>query len=178
MNIPWTEIEALFPRAKDGVFIAMRDVGIPLMDLSNDVRFCYAMAQLAHETGGFQYLKELGGPKYFTKLYEGRRDLGNTEPGDGIKYCGRGLIHVTGRYNYTQCAEYTGIDCLNRPELLEQPVEAVQSTAWYWMTRDLNKLCDGRDFVKLTRKINGGTNGLANRRKYLSQISGIMGVRL
>jgi putative chitinase len=183
MNIPWSELEALFPRAQDGVFIALRDVGVPLMELTNEVRFCYAMANLLHETGGFQWLKEIGGDKYFTKLYEGRRSLGNNQPGDGARFCGRGLIHVTGRANYTACAEYTGIDCVNRPELLEQPVEACQSTAWYWQTRtyknlSMNEWCDRRDFMRIVRMINGGTNGLRNRHRYLYQVADVVGLRI
>jgi putative chitinase len=183
MNIPWNDIEALFPRAQDGVFIALRDVGVPLMALTNEVRFCYAMANLLHETGGFQWLKELGGDKYFTKLYENRKDLGNNQPGDGARFLGRGLIHVTGRANYTACAEYTGINCLNYPELLERPVEACQSTAWYWQTRtyknlSMNDWCDRRDFTRIVKMINGGVNGMSNRKKYLGQLCNVMGVKL
>jgi putative chitinase len=183
MRIPWDDLESLFPRAKDGVFLALRDIGVPLMELTNEVRFCYCMANLAHETGGFQHLKELGGDAYFTKLYENRKDLGNTHPGDGARFPGRGLIHVTGRYNYTQCAEYTKINCVTFPELLERPVEATQSTAWYWMTKEykeltMNDWCDRREFVRVRRMINGGTNGLQNTKKYLSMISKVMGVRL
>jgi putative chitinase len=183
MNILWDKIEALFPRAQDGVFIALRDIGVPLMELRNEQRFCYCIAQLAHETGGFQWLRELGGEDYFTKLYENRGDLGNNQPGDGAKFPGRGLIHVTGRANYTACADYTKIDCVNHPELLENPVEACQSAAWYWQTKkyqnlSINDWCDRRDFVRVTKMINGGTRGLSNRRKYLMQISGIIGVRL
>jgi putative chitinase len=183
MNIPWDDIEGLFPRAQDGVFTALRDVGVPLMDLTNEVRFCYAMANLAHESGGFQWLKEMGGDAYFTKLYEGRKDLGNTQPGDGARFCGRGIIQVTGRANYTACADYTAINCVTFPELLERPVEACQSAAWYWQTRkyknmSMNDWCDRRDFNRIVKMINGGTRGLSNRKKYLGLISKVMGVRL
>ena len=177
MNIPWDEVEALYPSAKDGVLVALRDVGVALMELTSDVRFCYAMAQLAYETGGFVWLKELGDARYFRR-YEGRRDLGNTAVGDGIRYHGRGLIQVTGKSNYLECAEWTGLDCVNHPEILEQPIAACQSAAWYWMTRNLNDLCDRREFKRLTKRINGGYNGYTGRLKRLAQISEVMGVRL
>jgi putative chitinase len=183
VKIPWNDIEALFPRAKDGVFVALRDVGVPLMQLTNEVRFCYCLANLATESGGFQWLKELGGDKYFIKVYEGRKDLGNNQPGDGAKFCGRGLIQVTGRHNYQMCADYTKINCVNFPELLEKPEEACQSTAWYWMTRThknltMNDWCDRRDFNRVVKMINGALNGLASRKQHLAQISNVMGVRL
>lgn len=177
MNIPWDEVEMLYPRAQDGVLVALRDVGVSLMELTSEVRFCYAMAQFAHETGGFAWLKELGDDRYFRR-YEGRKDLGNVLPGDGIKYPGRGLIHVTGKSNYMECAEWTGLDCVKYPEILEEPVAACQSTAWYWMTRNLNDLCDRREFKRLTKKINGGYTGYSGRLRRLAQISEVMGVQL
>lgn len=123
------------------------------------------LAQIGHESGSLVYVKELGGPSYFAK-YDGRKDLGNTQPGDGAKFCGRGLIQVTGRANYAKCSQALfGDDRLLRtPELLEQPEWAAESAVWFWSSRNLNALADADRFTDLTKKINGGTNGLEDRK--------------
>jgi putative chitinase len=124
------------------------------------------LAQVGHETLSFVYSKELGGPDYFKK-YDGRKDLGNTQPGDGAKFAGRGLIQVTGRDNYAKASKALfGDDRLLRtPELLEQPEWAAKSAVWYWTTRNLNALADADRFTDLTKSINGGTNGLDDRKE-------------
>lgn len=123
------------------------------------------LAQIGHESGSLVYVKELGGPSYFAK-YEGRKDLGNTQPGDGAKFCGRGLIQVTGRTNYGKASQALFGDerLLSTPELLEQPEWAAKSAVWYWTTRNLNALADADRFTDTTRAINGGTNGLDDRK--------------
>lgn len=123
------------------------------------------LAQIGHESGSLVYTKELGGASYFAK-YDGRKDLGNTQPGDGTRFCGRGLIQVTGRANYAKCSEALFSDdrLLKNPELLEQPEWAAKSAVWYWSTRSLNALADADRFTDLTKKINGGTNGLEDRK--------------
>lgn len=95
--------------------------------------------------------------------YEGRKDLGNTEPGDGFKFRGRGLIQTTGRANYAATGEALGIDLLRDPTLLALPENAARSAGWYWQSRGLNALADLGDFRRITLRINGGTNGLADR---------------
>ena len=117
------------------------------------------VAQIGHESGQLQYVRELASGD----AYEGRRDLGNTAPGDGRRYKGRGLIQITGRANYAACGAALGLDLLAQPELLEQPANACRSAAWFWRTHGLNELADSGDQVKVTRRINGGTNGLAER---------------
>jgi putative chitinase len=89
--------------------------------------------------------------------------MGNTASGDGWKYRGRGLIQVTGRANYAACGEALGLDLINHPELLEQPQYAAMSAAWLWSANGLNTLADAGDLTKITQRINGGTNGLADR---------------
>ena len=163
------ELADLFPRAKPGILEAIDTVGVPLAHLINPIRFAYFMAQCAHESAGFQYTKEVGSAKYLSR-YEGRRDLGNTEIGDGVRFCGRGVIQVTGRSNYAACGEWIGLPLLEQPELLEEPGPAVRSACWYWMTRKLNPICDAQNFTLLTRRINGGTNGMASRNQWLAKI--------
>ena len=166
---PVVELIDLFPRAKPGILEAIDGVGIDLAHLNTPIRLAYFMAQCAHESGGFQFTKEIGSTRYLQR-YEGRKDLGNTEAGDGIRYCGRGLIMVTGRSNYALCQEWTKLPLLDQPEILEEPGPAVRSACWYWISRNLNAICDAQNFTLLTRRINGGTNGLKNRQDWLKKI--------
>ncbi len=166
-----TELAELFPRAKPGILEAIDAVAIQLAHLNTQVRLAYFLAQCAHESGGFQFTKELGGEKYLSR-YEGRRDLGNTSPGDGVRYCGRGIIQVTGKANYIACGQWIGLPIVEQPELLEEVGPAVRSACWYWMTRNLNQTADLQNFVQTTKKINGGKNGLASRQEWLRKIQG------
>lgn len=128
------------------------------------------LAQCGHESGGFLYLREIWGPTSAQRRYEGRKDLGNIHPGDGFKFRGRGLIQLTGRANYTQFAKDTGIDAVLDPEVLETLEGAITVACWYWRKRDLNKYVAKDDFKALTRAINGGFNGLADRESRLKKV--------
>ncbi len=120
------------------------------------------LSQVAHESGELRYVKEIASGK----AYEGRKDLGNVNKGDGIKYKGRGLLQVTGRANYASVGKALGLDLINYPELLEEPVNAARSAGYFWKSRGLNELADWMMFEKITRRINGGLNGYADRLKY------------
>ena len=126
-------------------------------------RQCAFLAQIAHESGELRYVRELDSGE----AYEGRADLGNTEPGDGVRFKGRGLIQITGRANYAACGDALGADFVSDPELLERPDFACRSAGWFWKTHGLNELADNGAFEQITRRINGGTNGLADRQAYL-----------
>ena len=135
--------------------------------INTTLRKAMFFAQIDHESGGFRYLKELGNDAYFAK-YEGRKDLGNTNKGDGLRFKGRGFIQITGRYNYTVLSKDTRIDYLNNPKWLEREADAMISALWYWNTKNLNKYADAKDLKGATKVINGGLNGLADREnKYL-----------
>ena len=136
--------------------------------ITTPLRLAHFFSQIAHESGGFKYLAELGGKSYFDK-YEGRKDLGNTQKGDGYKFKGRGYIQVTGRANYSEISKDLKIDFINNPELLEQEVNAMVSALWFWNKRKLNQFADLDDIKTITKKINGGYNGLKERREYLTQ---------
>ena len=126
------------------------------------------LAQIGHESGRLKYVREIWGPTEAQKRYEGRQDLGNTQPGDGKRFMGRGLIQVTGRANYTSVGAALGLDdILDHPEDLEKPEHAARSAGWFWKTHGLNELADENDFVRITRRINGGVNGLAERQALL-----------
>lgn len=122
---------------------------------------CAFLAQIGHESGQLKYVEELA----TGKAYEGRRDLGNTFKGDGVRYKGRGLIQITGRANYTLLSKDLGIDFVANPQLLIEPQNAVLSAFWYWNKHNLNKYATLKeeDFKTITRKINGGLNGYSDR---------------
>lgn len=134
--------------------------------INTRLRMANFLAQVGHETLSLTYVKELGGPKYFSK-YDGRKDLGNTQPGDGAKFPGRGLIQVTGRANYLACSKALFGDdrLLQQPELLELPQWAAASAVWFWTKHNLNELADKDMFTATTKVINGGTNGLEDRKE-------------
>jgi putative chitinase len=117
------------------------------------------LSQVAHESGRLYYVEEIASGR----AYEGRKDLGNTQPGDGERYKGRGLLQITGRNNYAACGKALELDLINHPELLTIPTNAARSAAWFWSTHGLNVLADKGDQVGVTRRINGGVNGLADR---------------
>jgi putative chitinase len=123
------------------------------------------IAQVAHETGQLRYVKELGSKsKPAGSQYEGRRDLGNTEPGDGVRFPGRGLLQATGRDMHYRVGVALGVDLIARPERLEEPELAARSAGWIWtVEKDLNPLADVDRFGAITRRINGGFNGLDDR---------------
>lgn len=136
---------------------------------------CMFIAQVMHESGACFYVRELASGS----AYEGRKDLGNTQPGDGVRYKGRGLIQITGRNNYKQLSEVFGVDFIAHPELLEQPEWATKSAGWFWSSRKLNDIAladTDTAFLTVTKRINGGTNGLEDRRNYWTRAKKSLGL--
>ena len=140
--------------------------------ITTPLRMAHYLAQIAHESEELRYTKEIASGK----AYEWRADLGNTHKGDGVRYKGRGLIQITGCANYQAYARYCGFDVVSNPELLERPLGAVRSSMWYWCTHGCNELADQNDIRKVTRKINGGYNGLEDRKKYLERAKKTLGI--
>lgn len=130
------------------------------------------LAQVAHESGSLRYVKELADGS----AYEGRADLGNSSPGDGVKYKGRGLLQITGKSNYRACGVGISLDLLASPELLEQPENACRSAAWFWDSRGLNQYADTDRFGSLTKRINGGFNGIDERIKHWLRARKVLGL--
>lgn len=132
-------------------------------------RLAAFLAQLGHESGALRYVREVWGPTPAQQRYEGRADLGNTQPGDGKRFMGRGLIQLTGRANYAAFRDRMrarGIECPDfeaEPERVEEPRWAAMSAGDFWNSRNLNALADAGQFERITRKINGGLNGQADR---------------
>ncbi|EGH99587.1 glycoside hydrolase family 19 protein [Pseudomonas syringae] len=165
MPITAEQLLKILPNAgqRAGVFVPALNTAMGKYQIITRERITAFLAQIGHESGQLRYVREIWGPTSQQLGYEGRKDLGNTVAGDGSKYRGRGLIQITGRANYAECGEALGLDLIHHPELLEQPEHATMSAAWYWSSRGLNSLADKGDFLQITRRINGGTNGLADR---------------
>jgi putative chitinase len=128
-------------------------------DINTPMRAAQFLAQIACESIQLTYTAELASGI----RYEGRADLGNTMPGDGQRFKGRGLIQVTGRANYAACAKALGLPLLDHPELLELPIYAAQSAGWFWRSHGCNEIADTGDVKAVTRRVNGGYNNLSDR---------------
>lgn len=143
-------------------------------DINTPLRMAHFLAQIGYESGRLRYCREVWGPTPAQIRYEGRADLGNIHPGDGKRFMGRGLIQLTGRANYSQASQALGVDFVGQPELLEQPEYAALSAAWFWHSRDLNRLADSDAALMITKRINGGTNGLDDRLKLLERAKRVL----
>ena len=165
MPITTQQLLQILPSAGQsaGVFVSALNTAMNHYQIVGLKRAAAFIAQIGHESGQLKYVKEIWGPTVAQAKYEGRKDLGNIVVGDGSKYQGRGLIQITGRANYLACGEALGLDLIQQPELLEKPQHACMSAAWFWATRGLNTLADAGLFDKITRRINGGQNGAADR---------------
>ncbi|RDL18516.1 putative chitinase [Pseudomonas sp. URMO17WK12:I10] len=172
MTITVRQLQQIFPNAgrNAGVFVPALNAAMGKWGIVTKLRRAAFLAQVGHESGQFRYVRELGSDKYLSKYDTGplAARLGNTPEadGDGQKYRGHGLIQITGRDNHARCGEALGLDLLNHPELLEQPEHAANSAAWFWHKEGLNSLADKGAFVAITKRINGGTNGLEEREAF------------
>ena len=138
--------------------------------LENSLRFIHFLAQLAHESGNFRYMEEIASGA----AYEGRKDLGNVNKGDGVRYKGRGPIQLTGRANYRRYGQQLGIDFENNPEIVALPSVGLLVACKFWSDNGLNELADKDDVLSITKRINGGTNGLQDRKDKLKLIKSML----
>lgn len=172
MNISLGQLKKIIPYAgsKAGVFLGPLNEAMVEFSIDTPARQAAFLAQVAHESGSFRYPAEIAGGS----AYEGRADLGNTEPGDGCRFKGRGLIQITGRANYASCSTALYGDpkvLLAHPEMLEGVIPACRSAGWFWWAHGLNKWADAGDFDGLSDVINrghktkaiGDANGYAER---------------
>lgn len=175
---------------------------LPQYQINTPLRLAHFLAQVLHESGHLKYKSENLNysaqallkvfPKYFktiteanayarqpvkiaNKVYANRMGNGNEASGDGWKYRGRGLLQLTGKSNYIQCGQYINSNLVNYPEaILGDPEINVKVACWYWTTRNLNQYADNNDIVTITKKINGGLNGLDDRTKILQKAKSIL----
>ena len=171
-------------------------------DISTPFRQAAFIGQCAHESANFKTLEENLNYKPETlmrvwpsrfpdlptamkyahnqeaianKVYGGRMGNGAEESGDGWKYHGRGLIQLTGKENYERCGEALGVDLINQPGLLAQPMYACLSAGWFWNKKGLNALADSKDYDTMTKRINGGLIGLDDRKAKIAKAISVLG---
>ncbi|WP_372742653.1 peptidoglycan-binding protein [Neptunomonas sp.] len=146
--------------------------------INTKLRIAHFMGQVAHECAGFRTTEEFASGA----AYEGRQDLGNVKKGDGKRYKGRGLIQLTGRSNYREIGKKLNLPLEDEPELAAEPVTSLRIACEYWKSRNINAAADRDDLIKATKLVNGGLNGLEDRRKYLQKaktsLAGIEGIRV
>lgn len=147
---------------------AMQEFGI-----QTPLREAAFLAQIGHESGELQFLHELASGDH----YEGRKDLGNLQQGDGVRFKGRGLLQVTGRSNYAAVGAALGLDLLGHPELLEVPVNACRSAGYFWEKHGLNPLADVGAFEQITHRINGGLTHQKERMAYYERAKHVLGIK-
>ena len=147
---------------------------LPVHGIASDLQLAHWIAQSCHETGDYHFLTELGEPAYFAR-YEGRADLGNTQPGDGFRFRGRGLFQLTGRANYREVGAAIDAPLEADPDQAAEPAVAVRAACHFWRARGVGRLAEADDVVGVTRRINGGLNGLDRRAALTRRLKQILG---
>jgi putative chitinase len=167
------KLNACMPYAGDRAPIFLECLNTAMYEFGIDtlLRQACFLAQIAHESGSLRYTREIADGS----AYEGRQDLGNTHVGDGKRFRGRGLIQITGRSNTLRCLAALGRKDTDL-EYLETPMGASRSAAWFWRDNDLNVIADAGNFGTLTKKINGGYNGLDDRIKHYVRCRKALGI--
>lgn len=148
------------------LFYPFLQEGMATYDITSVARQECFLATIGHESGSLRYTSEIWGPTPAQEGYEGRADLGNTQPGDGKRFRGHGLIEITGRDNHQQVSDALGYDYVADPERLAQPRDATISAAWWFKAHGCNELADTKGFEAVTRRVNGGLNGWVSRQLY------------
>lgn len=167
-------------RLRAGFFLAALNTAFARYEINSARRVGAFLAQVAHESGELRYVRELGSDHYLSQYDTGflAVRLGNTPEadGDGQRFRGRGLIQITGRRNYLACSQALFGDdrLLLQPQLLEQVQWACESAAWFWQSNGLNELADKDQFTALTRRINGGLNGLEDRLRLWARAKAVL----
>lgn len=154
---------------------AALEATLAAFEIDTALRAAHFLAQTCHESAGFRTTEEFASGD----AYEGRANLGNTELGDGRRFKGRGLIQLTGRTNYKQYGPLVGLDLVDKPTTAAEPVISLKIACAFWQHRRLNYFADHDDILAITHRINGGFNGLKDRKDYLEKakaaVGGVMG---
>lgn len=166
-------LRKLAPTAKEEIIAHLAEnlnEQLAKYNIDTYLRVCHFLAQAAHESASFRTLEEYASGS----AYEGRKDLGNTQPGDGKRYKGRGIFQLTGRANYRTYGQKLGYDLENNPELAKDPLVSIKTACEYWNSRDLSMYADNDDVMTITKRINGGFNGIDDRKQYLMKAKSII----
>lgn len=203
MNVDQKTLQSCLPSASAqsiATFSAPLNATFREFSINTVYRVATFLAQIAHESGNLRFVRENLNysaegllkvfPKYFTpelaqkyqrnpkaiasRVYANRMGNGDEQSEDGWKYCGRGLIQITGKTNYKTCGDFLRVDLISDPAHLEMSEGATRSAGWYWYSRGLNAFADVGDMKEITKKINGGYNGLEDRMKHYTHILGVL----
>lgn len=158
--------------AKAAEYLPLLNAAMAEAQINTPQRQAAFLAQIAHESSELKFFEELASGKE----YEGRRDLGNTHPGDGERYKGRGPIQLTGRANYREAGAALGLELENNPRKAAEPPVGFRTAGWFWNKKDLNRYADAGNFREITRRINGGYNGMPSREKYYAAAKRALGI--
>lgn len=142
-------------------------------NITTNLRLAHFLSQCAHESGNWKYKLEIASGR----AYEGRKDLGNTEAGDGVRFKGRGYIQLTGRANYHKFSKFIGEDCVANPDLVATKYP-LASAAYFFNSNKLWSICDlgatDEIVTRVTKRVNGGANGLSDRLKHFKHIHNLL----
>lgn len=176
-------IMPLLPAAKRATLLPFLTDAVNEFGIDRPARAAAFLAQLAHESAQFRFMEEIWGPTAAQRRYEppGKLagDLGNTDTGDGRRFKGRGPIQITGRANYRRFGDLLGLDLVSAPEQAALPEVAFRIAGLYWSKKGLNELADrvtADAFREITRRINGGFNGLAERERFYETAKTVLNV--
>jgi predicted chitinase len=158
------------PAAKRADYLPFIQQAMGEFEITKYLREAAFLAQLAHESAELRYMEEIASGA----AYEGRKDLGNTQPGDGKRYKGRGPIQLTGRANYQKYGQLLGLDLINDPTIAATKEVGFRIAGLYWQSHGLNELADNQQFETITRRINGGLNGQADRVMYYNRAKKVL----
>ena len=197
------QVAELLPRIEAQVWFDAMTRVLPKWNIDTVDRVAGFIAQTSHESGGYSVLTENLNysaealdkifPKYFKRagrdarnyhrqpekianvIYANRMDNGGTDSGDGWRFRGGGILQLTGRYNYTQFGKAEGMSAEEATEFVRSPIGALASACWFWDTNNINKYCDTQDITGMTKRINGGTIGLEDRKKHYAHALEVLG---
>jgi putative chitinase len=158
------------PAAKRADYLPFIQQAMAEFEITSYLRETAFLAQLAHESAELRYMEEIASGA----AYEGRKDLGNTQPGDGKRYKGRGPIQLTGRANYARYGGLLRLDLVNNPTLAATKDVGFRIAGQFWKLNGLNELADQQQFKSITKRINGGYIGLDDRLKYYQRARKVM----
>jgi predicted chitinase len=174
------QIMPTLPADKRQMYLPFLNHAMNMYNISTTLRQAAFLAQIAHESGELKFWEEIWGPTAAQKRYEPPSDLatrlGNTQPGDGKRYRGRGPIQITGRFNYRKYGQLLAVDLEGNPDLAATTQIGFETAGQFWKLNGLNELADVQDFTSITKRINGGLNGLASRQKYYDRAKQVLGV--
>lgn len=175
MQITVEQLQAIMPRMlhnphDSATYVPLINAAMAEALINTRLRVAAFLAQIAHESCELRYMQEIADGS----AYEGRADLGNTEPGDGPRYKGRGPLQLTGRWGYQHAGTALHLDLVNNPDSVATPQVGFRTSVWIWTWKQLNYFADASNFREITRRINGGFNGEEQREAYYQKALSVL----